>query len=161
MYRKTQQPPYQKDRAPPPHTNTHVLLNTCTHTHVPLLTPQTGGEETESPQRYSTWIPICGYRICTGLSASRRTQVKHLGACGALGIKGGNGEARPPPHLCHPLMGNRGPMEWKPPDYSQVLQRGGPGRQTRRIFLCACVSSSFWDLHLLLVPSYPGPYVCP
>lgn len=48
-------PPYQKDRDPPPHTHTHVLLNSCTHTHVPLLAPRLEEKRQKDPM-----TPPCG-----------------------------------------------------------------------------------------------------
>lgn len=40
-----------------PHTNS-VLLNTCTHTHVPLLAPSLGGKRQETPVTLHV-DPVC------------------------------------------------------------------------------------------------------
>ena len=155
MYRKPQQPPYQKDRAPPPHTNTRVLLNTCTHTHVPLLTPRLGGKRQKDPCDTPCGFPSVSLSHLYRLVCKQKDSGQARGDLARLREKRGRLGASASPHLCHPLMGSCGPTGWKLPEYSAVLQRGGPGRQTRRILFCACVSSSFWDPDLLLLPCHP------
>lgn len=94
------------DLPPTAHTNS-VLLNTCTHTHVPLLAPNLGGKRQKTPVTLHV-DPVC---VCHLRPYKLVCQQEDSGQAlrdllGLLGEKGTLGELRGP-RLCHHLCPER------------------------------------------------------
>lgn len=124
-------------------------MNTCTHTHVPLPSPDPPGEETGDPCG-SMWIPPVALSHLYRLVCQREDSGQALGAC--WDSWGKLRELSVPPSLS-PTDGQSWAHEMEAPRLSNFAKGQARERGTRGI-LCLCLFI-LWDTDPLLLPSHP------